>query len=50
MQGRIPTLDFEGKRQALDMLGITVLLDGESAEITGTIPVEEDVIVNTRSR
>jgi hypothetical protein len=30
-------LDFEGKRLALDMLGITVYLDGENVEVTGTI-------------
>ena len=37
MQAGISNLDFEGKRQALDMLGITVFLDGENVEITGTI-------------
>jgi hypothetical protein len=33
----LPELDFEGKRQALDMLNITVWLDGEEVEITGNI-------------
>ncbi len=37
VQKRLPDLDFEGKRLALDMLGIMVWLDGESVEITGTI-------------
>jgi hypothetical protein len=37
MQKRLPELDFEGKRLALDMLGITVWLNGESVEITGAI-------------
>jgi len=40
MQGRISSLDFEGKRQVLDMLGITVWLDGESVEVTGVIDTE----------
>jgi hypothetical protein len=33
----LPELDFEGKRLALDMLNITVWLDAEKVEITGTI-------------
>jgi len=37
MQSKLPDLDFEGKRLALDMLDITVWLDGDSVEITGTI-------------
>ena len=37
MQSKLPDLDFEGKRLALDMLGITIYLDGENVEITGTI-------------
>ncbi|MFH1647147.1 MAG: recombinase family protein, partial [Chloroflexota bacterium] len=48
MQKRLPELDFEGKRLALDMLGITVWLDGESIEVTGTID-PESVIVLTPS-
>ncbi len=35
MQRQLPNLDFEGKRLAMDMLYITVYLDGESVEITG---------------
>ncbi len=49
MQGRIAGLDFEGKRQVLDMLNITVWLDGENVEITGVLPVADDVIVHTQS-
>jgi site-specific DNA recombinase len=49
MQGRIAGLDFEGKRQVLDMLGIKVWLDGENVEITGVLPIADDVIVHTQS-
>ena len=35
MQKQLPNLDFEGKRLAVDMLYITVYVDGESVEITG---------------
>jgi hypothetical protein len=34
---KLPNLDFESKRLALEMLGITVWLDGESIEVTGRI-------------
>ena len=37
IQERLPEIDYEGKRLALEMLGITVWLDGETIEITGTI-------------
>jgi len=37
MQKRLPELDFDGKRLALDMLDIKVWPDGESIEVTGTI-------------
>jgi len=40
IQDKLPNLDFEGKRLALDMLGITVWIDGENVEITGTIDSE----------
>ncbi|MFC1860636.1 recombinase family protein [Chloroflexota bacterium] len=43
---KLTTLDFETKRLVLDMLNINVLLDGNDVEITGTIPIMEDVIVN----
>ncbi len=48
MQGRISKLDFEGKREVFDMLGITVWLDGEAVEVTGVIDTE-GVIVTTHS-
>jgi hypothetical protein len=51
IQGQLPLLDFEGKRLALDMLGITVWLDGEAIEITGKIDLESDLqTVLPRSR
>ncbi len=37
MQKQLPELDFEGKRLALDMFGITVWLDDKNVEVTGTI-------------
>ena len=37
IQKRLPELDFEGKRLAFDMLDITVWLDNDNIEITGTI-------------
>jgi site-specific DNA recombinase len=40
IQDKLPYLDFEGKRLALDMLDITVWIDGENVEITGTIEHE----------
>ena len=49
MQSRMGVLDFEGKRQVLDMLNITVWLDGETIEITGVLPVADGVIVHTPS-
>ena len=49
MQSRMPILDFEGKRQVLDMLNITVWLDGETIDITGVIPVADGGIVHTQS-
>jgi hypothetical protein len=39
IQKRLPDLDFEGKRLALDMLGITVYLNGENIDINGTIDI-----------
>jgi uncharacterized protein YacL (UPF0231 family) len=49
LQQKLATLDFETKRMALDMLNIKVWLDGDSVEITGGIPVMDDVIVTTQS-
>ena len=50
MQDKLPVLDFEGKRLALDMLGITIYLDGENAEIAGVICPEDSSIVLKSSR
>jgi hypothetical protein len=36
-QNQLPDMNYEGKRQVLDMLGITIRLDRESIEITGII-------------
>ena len=44
IQKRLPELDFEGKRLALDMLGITVYLDGENVEVTGVIEPEKQAL------
>ena len=44
LQKRLPELDFEGKRLVLDMLGITVYLDGENVEVTGEIEPEDKVL------
>jgi hypothetical protein len=49
MQGRIGMLDFEGKRQVLDMLDITVWLDGQTVDITGVIDPEDAVIATMPS-
>lgn len=40
MQDKLPNLDFEGKRLALDMLNIAVYLDGQNVEVTGIIEPE----------
>jgi site-specific DNA recombinase len=45
---KLTTLDFETKRQVLDMLGIKVWLNGDNVEITGVLPIEEDAIVTTQ--
>jgi site-specific DNA recombinase len=37
VQGKLPFLDYKGKRLALDMFNITVWIDGENVEATGTI-------------
>jgi site-specific DNA recombinase len=51
MQYKLPTLDFEGKRLALDMLGIQVYLNDQDIEITGIIePKLKTDIVNQSSR
>ena len=49
MRQKLTTLDYKTKRLALDMLNIKVWLDGHNVEITGVIPVMDDVIVTTQS-
>ena len=49
LREKLTTLDYDTKRTALDMLNIKVWLDGNSVEITGVIPVMDDVIVTTQS-
>jgi site-specific DNA recombinase len=49
MKERLATLDFETKRMTLDMLDIKVWLDGDNIEITGVLPIADDVIVTTQS-
>jgi hypothetical protein len=44
MQKKLPELDFEDKRLALDMLDIMVWLDRESIEVTGTIDTESGIV------
>ncbi len=46
---KLTTLDYNTKRQAVDMLGIKVWLEGENIEITGTIPVDDSDIVTISS-
>ena len=51
MQGKLPNLDFEGKRLALDMLSIKVYLNDHDIEITGTVePEYRSDIVSQSSR
>jgi len=51
MQDKLPNLDFEGKRLAFDMLGITVYLNDHDVEITGIIEPEPKLdIVHQSSR
>ncbi len=50
IQDRISVLDYEGKRQVLDILGITIWLDGETVDITGVIDPEDVVTVDMRSQ
>jgi len=41
---RLPELDYEGKRLALEMLNIKILIDGDHADVTGVIAPENDVL------
>jgi len=50
IQQRFPVLDFEGKRLALDMLGIKVWLDNDTVDITGTIDPEMGAVATRQSR
>jgi len=43
MQKQLPVLDFAGKRDFIESMGITVWLNGEDVEVTGFIPAEDDV-------
>ena len=47
LRQKLTTLDFEIKRMVIDSLDLKVWLDGESVEITGIIPVDDDVIATT---
>jgi len=49
MREKLTMLDFETKRMALEMLNIKVWIDGHNVEITGTVPIADDVIVTTQS-
>jgi len=49
MQTHKAALDFERQRQVLDMLNITVWLDGKTVEVAGTIDPENAAIVRLRS-
>jgi len=49
VQDRLCVLDFEDKRLALDMLGITVWVDGENIEVTGTMDPENVSVATTDS-
>ena len=44
MREKLSALDFETKRMVLDMLGIKVWLDGHNVEITGVLPIADDVV------
>ena len=46
---KLTDLGFDMKRLALDMLNIKVWLDGQSVEITGTVPVEDADVVTISS-
>jgi len=44
VQAGIANLGFEGKRLALDMLGITIWLNGENVEVTGIVEPEKQAL------
>lgn len=47
IQDKLPSLDFEGKRLALEWLNITVWIDGENVNVTGVI--EPEMAIRTTS-
>lgn len=47
LQDKLPTLDFEGKRLALEWLNITVWINGDNVDITGNIEPERAVCITT---
>jgi len=49
MREKLVTLDYATKRMVLEMLNIKVWIDGQSLEITGTLPIPDDAIVTTQS-
>lgn len=49
MQTHKAAPEFERQRQVLDMLNITVWLDGKTVEVAGTIDPENAAIVRLRS-
>ncbi len=49
LREQLKNTDFATKRDFIESMGIRVWLDGESVEITGVMPVTDDVIVTTRS-
>ena len=49
VQDKISASDFEMKRMALDMLGITVWLDSHDIEITGFVDAEYEGIATKSS-
>ena len=51
LQDKLTNLDYEGKQLALDMLDITIYLDGEDIEMAGVIEPNINVgIVSKSSR
>ena len=50
MQHKISALDYDSKRQVLDMLDTTVWLDGQTVEITGILDTEGVVTADMRSQ
>ena len=45
MRERLSKLDYETKRMALEILDITVWIDGYNVEVTGVMPVSDYAIV-----